>query len=246
MSNDFDNLVKKYHAYLGSDIATGNNPVIDLLFPPVMTLFFSIHILPKIYKLHPELEIRITTLSASYILSHGSHIKNIANAYNILGAQESILKLINQDEWHLGMSFDEKMKLCAHKDYIVESNINSFNDIRNTNFIVRHFSNEELGSLKFYNNKLNCEENINYIQSTIVENDFVKCHLVNQKIGIGLLSETVLNCAQDLDIVELFPEYVYKNTNKYALIYKQNEIDSKYTKSIISITKDVFNQKLNS
>jgi DNA-binding transcriptional LysR family regulator len=227
-----------------SDNLSSKNTM-DFLLPPLASLFFSIHILPDLYRKHSDLLVNITTFDLAYMLSHGSYIRNTINQFNFMFIDENLIKLIDQDHWVLALTREEVQKFYASKKYLDDNKIQNISDLNHTNFISRAGTIEDAGFIEAKNSETKEIKAIHFKHNLTAYNDLLKAHLANQGLGVTLLSNTVHACCQHTDLINIFPEYEAAHTFKYYTLYKSNDVNTKYIKTILEIIKNkVITQKI--
>ncbi|WP_151194436.1 LysR family transcriptional regulator [Cysteiniphilum sp. JM-1] len=182
--------------------------------------FFGQQCIDAILQNHPNISVEMTSYTYYQMLNFGVISKALFDQFDVIFIHDSLLHLIDDEEWIVKLSLSTTHKLYASKKYLQHhSEIQSADDLTKHICIYNNLHPNRIWTLK----ETNSEQEIHLsLEQTIGTDAVLMQHkLVTQNYGIGLLPESIVK-SENTDLINILPELSSNQFTTYMLINRES------------------------
>ncbi|MDC0535348.1 LysR family transcriptional regulator, partial [Francisellaceae bacterium] len=95
LAQDFQGLTNKVSVISKGKNSTQRTEKFRILLPPFTANFFSLYIIPELYRKFPEIHVELISFNLKHMLFYGSQLKNIINNMDMLCLDNRALSIIH-------------------------------------------------------------------------------------------------------------------------------------------------------
>ncbi len=242
LANDFQGLVNKVEVISKGEKPNQRTEQFKIFMPAGTANLFSIHIVPKLYKMFPNISVDIVSFNLKYILFYGSQLKNIINNMDMIILDDITLSIIHPDDWRIVSRYVEKLYLHTSRSYLDKVGpIENIKDLDGLDFIGKAGIHNQNGNIHLINHKTGDEQSINFNIIFNAETELVKAYLLNKGLGISMLGRSTLHSIslhKDLQLVPLLTDYNNKKDINYSILTKNSVSHPQYAKEVTKLINE--------
>lgn len=207
--------------FFTKSISTEQKYRLRILVPPGSALLTYQYILPALEQDMPNVKVKIDSYSYNFLAQHGDYLQTFLENYDIISIDQRLMSMISKHNWTTISRFSDVQYLYAHRHYLSEHPINDITSLSSARLLTIENALDN-GKLLMREKDSHRLEAIEFSTITQLENGLSANLLTTKALGVGVISEVILNSVQDNDLIPVLPEWTLEYCPTYEMMYQNS------------------------